>query len=578
MLKTRGVLLLSIFSIFLAIPAQASQAPAPDALTQFHSLADEFWAWRSAEMPFGGDDIPRLERPAGWRSDWSPAAVDRYRKQQAEFQARWEAMRPATAKWPVADLVDYRLIGSAIARVHWELSLTRMWQRHPGFYVDQTLGALMEPMLPPPPFAKARAEEVLRRLQAIPALLEDGKRNLTDPAAPFAQLAIATLDGIEPRLARSMAALKPELAASLTAEQLTLYDAASAKAGAALAAYAAWLKQRLPAMSQQTAVGRDAYNFFLHRVALLPYSPEDLLAMARQEWERSVAFTVYEEHRNAGLPQLPFFPDTATQLQHETHDEDAIRKFMEARGVMSVPAWVQHYRYRPLPAYLEVFDGVGELDDFTSATRLTEDCTRWVTPPSPNAGFFGRTMAQDTRPLIVHEGVPGHYFQLALSWAHPDPIRRRYYDSSANEGIGFYAEEMMLNNGLFDDSPRTREIIYAFARLRALRVEVDVKLALGEFSVAQAAEYLTTYVPMDGLTAGREAALFSATPGQAISYQIGKRQVFKFLADSQRQLGPKFDQKAFHDFVWVNGNVPIALQRWQYLGLRDEVDAMDGMK
>ena len=48
---------------------------------------------------------------------------------------------------------------------------------------------------------------------------------------------------------------------------------------------------------------------------------------------------------------------------------------------------------------------------------------------------------------LVHEGVPGHYFQMCLSWSHPDSIRRHYYDSGANEGIGFYAEEMMLQAG-----------------------------------------------------------------------------------------------------------------------------------
>ena len=98
--------------------------------------------------------------------------------------------------------------------------------------------------------------------------------------------------------------------------------------------------------------------------------------------------------------------------------------------------------------------------------------------------------AKDPRTGIVHEGVPGHYFQLALSWAHPDPIRRHYYDSGANEGIGFYTEEMLLEAGLFDNSPRSREMIYNMVRLRALRVEVDVKLALGEFTIAQAADYL----------------------------------------------------------------------------------------
>ena len=154
---------------------------------------------------------------------------------------------------------------------------------------------------------------------------------------------------------------------------------------------------------------------------------------------------------------------------------------------------------------------------------------------------------------------------MTLTWEHPDPVRRHYYDSSANEGLGFYAEEMMLHAGLFDDSPRTREIIWNYMRLRALRVEVDVKLALGEFDIEQAADYLHRTVPMDAGTAHHEASFFASSPGQAISYQIGKIQIYDFLASAQRQQGEKFNLRAFHDFLWRNGNVPIVLQRWEYL-------------
>ena len=124
----------------------------------------------------------------------------------------------------------------------------------------------------------------------------------------------------------------------------------------------------------------------------------------------------------------------------------------------------------------------------------------------------------------------------------------------------------MLQAGLFDDSPHTREIIYNFMRLRALRVEVDVKLALGQFTLEQAAKYLEQKVPMDPGTARQEATSFATAPGQAITYQIGKLQIIKLLAEAKLQQGEKFHLRAFHDFVWKNGNVPIALQRWEYLG------------
>ncbi len=305
----------------------------------------------------------------------------------------------------------------------------------------------------------------------------------------------------------------------------------------------------------------------------MPYSPEDLLGMGRQEWNRAVAFEAYEKNRNKDVPPLPLAKDIESWGKDTAAGELSIREFLEKRGILTVPDWMQHYTLRAMPGYLRALQGFGEMDDFTSPSRLKEDCIRYVTEPSPTAGYFMRATAQDPRPLIVHEGIPGHYFQLCLSWKHEDPIRRHYYDSGSNEGIGFYAEEMMLQAGLFDDSPHTREIIYNFMRLRALRVEVDVKLALGEFTLEQAAKYLQEKVPMDAATARQEAIAFATGPGQAITYQIGKLQITKFLAEARMQQGEKFNLRAFHDFVWKNGNVPIALQRWEYLGATSELDA-----
>jgi hypothetical protein len=272
------------------------------------------------------------------------------------------------------------------------------------------------------------------------------------------------------------------------------------------------------------------------------------------------------------------FRNAQHQMAREVKDEESIRNYLETKNILTVPSWAPHYRFAPIPPYMEPLVGVWESDDFTGPSRLQQNGTRYIPEPSPRLGYFALATAKDPRPEIVHEGVPGHYFQLVVSWANPDPIRRHYYDSGANEGIGFYAEEMMMDAGLFDDSPRTREIICNFMRLRALRVEVDVKLALGEFSIDQGAEYLQKTVPMDSETAHAEAKFFASTPGQAISYQIGKLQIFKFLADARRQQGDGFQLKAFHDYVWQNGNVPIALQRWEFLGLNDDMDAIEHLR
>jgi len=522
-------------------------------------LARDFWAWRATEQPFTSDDIVRIERPVNWVPDWSPHALSSYRQQLDVFESRWKKLRLESA--PIPNQVDYRLMGSAIARVRWELYLNRSWEINPTFYLDQTLGAYAHLLLDPSPFDAKRTRGIVATLQSIPGTMENGKRNLTHPVAPFARLAIDQLETAGPSLIKSVQELKPHLEPSASQG----LDKAAQDALTALQSYKDWLKTDLPKMSPAVAIGRESYKFFLENVALLPYTAEQLLDIGRQEWGRTVSSQIYEEHRNQGTAQLQLFKNQNEEIAKQKQAELSIRRYLEDKNLLTVPAWVKHYELAPIPSYLSPVSDATETDDFTSASRLQQNSTRYIDPPSPKLGYFALSIAEDPRAITVHEGVPGHYLQLALSWEHPDPVRRHYYDSSANEGLGFYAEEMMLHAGLFDDSPRTREIIWNYMRLRALRVEVDVKLALGEFDIEQAADYLHRTVPMDAGTAHHEASFFASSPGQAISYQIGKIQIYDFLASAQRQQGEKFNLRAFHDFLWRNGNVPIVLQRWEYL-------------
>jgi len=542
--------------------ASAQTKPDNVATAALEKLADDFWHWRAKYAPFTGDDVNRIERPGGLR-DWSRGQIENHRKELGEFEARWKKIDGA--KWPTPQQVDYRLIGSALARVRWELDINPRWKRDPNFYIEQTLTAVLEALTVPAPYDEARSREILTRIENIPAILQQGEANLDKPPAPFATVAIQALDGVRERL-QKMAAALPK-ATTLKEQDLS---GPTTRAADALEHFRGKLQQNLPSLPKETALGREAYVFFLKNVALMPYSPEELLAMGEQEWNRAVAFETYEKERDRDVPPLILAKDTESWIKDAAAKELQIREFLDKHGILTVPDWMQHYTLRPMPEYLNALE-FGENDDFTSPTRLNENCVRYVNAPSPDAGYFMRATAQDPRPLTVHEGIPGHYFQLCLSWKHEDPIRRHYYDSGANEGIGFYAEEMMLQAGLFDDSPHTREIIYNFMRLRALRVEVDVKLALGQFTLEQAAKYLEQKVPMDPNTARQEAIAFSTGPGQAITYQIGKLQITKFLAEARMQQGERFNLRAFHDFVWKNGNVPIELQRWEYLGVSGEM-------
>jgi hypothetical protein len=98
-------------------------------------LAAQFWEWRAQQQPFGEDDIPRIERPGTFVSLWSPAQVEAMRGKLADFETRWRAINVSGES--ISNQVDYRLIGSALARVHWELDVEQGWKRNPLFYVHR---------------------------------------------------------------------------------------------------------------------------------------------------------------------------------------------------------------------------------------------------------------------------------------------------------------------------------------------------------------------------------------------------------------------------------------------------------
>ena len=555
-----------LFLLLLPCGIRGQSEPTASTSDTLDKLANDFWSWRAKYGPFTGDDVNRLERPGGVR-DWSAAAIDQRGRDLKDFDARYQKID--ASGWPVPQQVDYRLIGSALSRVHWEFEVNPRWKRDPNFYIEQTLTPIVEALTVPGPYHEARSREILTRIENVPSILQQGSENLDKAPEPFVTVAMQALEGVRERLHKMATSLHP--VTTLDEKELS---GASDRAADALEQFRANLQDRLPSSPKETALGRDAYVFFLKNVALYPYSPEQILAMGQQEWNRAVAFETYEKERNKNVPALQLAKDTNSWIGDAATKESQIREFLDKHGILTVPGWVQHFIQRPMPDYLRPVQDFASMVDFTSVSRLPDNGCRYVTEPSPKAGYFLFAAAQDPRPLTVHEGIPGHYFQLCLSWKHEDTIRRHYYDSGANEGIGFYAEEMMLQNGLFDDSPHTREIIYNFMRLRALRVEVDVKLALGQFSLEEAARYLEQKVPMDTQTARQEAIAFSTGPGQALTYQIGKLQVTKFLADARMQQGDKFNLRAFQDFVWKNGNVPIPLQRWEYLGASDEVETV----
>lgn len=530
--------------------------------------SERFWAWRAGQQPRSGDDIPRIGRPPGWTPDWSAEAVASHRRTLGRFETLSRSLRHSAA--PVPDQIDQRLLESAVARVRWELDVVRAWQRDPAFYIDQSIGVIFDLLLRPPPIAAARADAVLAQLAAIPRVLAQGATDLGEHrCADLTRIAAADLPGAGEQLRRAMDALLPFLPAAYRAQ----LPAPAEAAARAIDGYARHLRAA-PQAQPAPCVGERAFRWYLNRVACLPFTPEELIAIGRRELARTDLGERLERLRNRDRSGPAACQNETEQIARHRVDEQQVRAFLNERGLLTLPEGLRRYLAAPMPPYLAPIAWLGVTDDLTGPDRLADDAVTYLPAPDAEPSYFDRLNTLDPRLGIIHEGA--HHHQLAMSWAHPNPVRRHFYDSAANEGIAFYNEELLLRAGLLDDNPAAREAVHDMQRLRAARVEADVGLAVGTLTVDDAAALLRTRGGLGESEARREAVFFRVTPGQGMSYQIGKTQVTD-LAARAVAMSPADDGalRRFHDHLWRNGNVPLSLVRWEYFGLPDQVPPLD---
>ena len=535
------------------------------------ALGIDFWRWRTLQQPRSHDDIPRIERNKNWKPAWSSQDVAGYQNAISDFQKRWKAIDAGTVNSlnvSKESWVDYQLIGSAIHRVYWELDYLKVWQQQPRFYIDQTAGVVFDLLLP----IQVNDEivrDVVFALNFTEEILSSGIKNLANNAVKaYAVVAIDLLKDIENQLNT----MSKELAEFVDQDLADALEASTKKAIGAFVNYREWLISNLDSFKPISAIGKDNYEWFFKKVALVPFTTHELNMIGELEWDRAVVLEQISlnKHKKIAIPAIP--SSAAEQVKNEANDERQVRQFYAEQGILSQPQTLKHYLNAPLPAYLAPIKWLGVTDDLTGPSRVDEDGYSYVPEPHNKLPYFYAANARDARAGIVHEGA--HYQQLAISWRHERVLRRYYYDSGVNEGIAFYNEELLLAAGLFDDKVHSQTVMYNFMKLRAMRVIVDVGLATGRLDIASATAYLEKKVPMDHETAYEEAVFFSSSPGQALTYQIGKTQILKLFSDvvsDKKAKSEAFNMQEFHDYLWKNGNVPLSLLRFEFLGDASEI-------
>jgi uncharacterized protein (DUF885 family) len=132
-------------------------------------------------------------------------------------------------------------------------------------------------------------------------------------------------------------------------------------------------------------------------------------------------------------------------------------------------------------------------------------------------------------------------------------------------------------SGLLDDRPRSRELFHNFQLFRYARMILDIRMAAGDMTPAQAVDYQKAWTPlMEDQVAWSEGAGYYVNPTAGTSYTAGKYQIETLVANLKRQLGDRFDLRAFHDRFMEAGPIPIVLIAWELTGDDTELKKVIG--
>jgi uncharacterized protein (DUF885 family) len=170
---------------------------------------------------------------------------------------------------------------------------------------------------------------------------------------------------------------------------------------------------------------------------------------------------------------------------------------------------------------------------------------------------WGRYEIENTS---YHEGIPGHHLQLAIAAELDDvpEFRKRAFIAAYGEGWGLYTERLADEMGLYS-TPLDRVGMLSADSMRACRLVVDTGMHALGWSRQQAVDYMLANSPMRAGHVGAEIDRYAVTPGQALSYMIGRLEIQRIRRDAEARQGDAFDIKAFHDAVLDSGPMPLGL-------------------
>ncbi len=160
-----------------------------------------------------------------------------------------------------------------------------------------------------------------------------------------------------------------------------------------------------------------------------------------------------------------------------------------------------------------------------------------------------------------HELIPGHHFQITRQWENADlpRHRREVYYTAYSEGWGSYASFLGLEADLYED-PYSRYGLYVLESFLATRLVVDPGMNYFGMTLEEGRRFMREHTLESDTQIASESLRYSTDlPGQALGYQMGKRELLELRSRAEAELGDRFDLRDFHEAVLSVGSLPLAV-------------------
>ena len=507
----------------------------------YQDLVDLFKDWRKFESP------PLLNGAPDYTQE-------RFNNDQEKFsELRNKLNNFDINKWSISNQIDWHIVRAEMNGYDFNYRVLRPWQRDPAFYQTiwmsqsdvpahegPTNHGVLEFWMYDIPLNQESEKKLLKELKSITPFLEQARINLTGNAK---ELWVAGIENLRKQ--------RDNLIVIKTSLNLDDNHAINKEIDIAIKStedFITWLEKESKNKTGPSGIGKENYTWYQKNVHLLPMTWEDEVRLLQRELDRAWSSLKLEEHNNRGLPEL--IPANSPGDFREL-TEKGVRRFID---------FIKEKEIMPFKENME--------------PALREHMGKYV--PENERNFFNIGLHLDPLPLYSHFV---HWFDLAemRDNPHKSPIRRKallynIFDTK-NEGIATGVEEMFMHAGLYNDNPRSREIVWIMIAQRAARGLGSLYAHANEMTMEEAGGVHVKWTPRRWMNREPhllkfEQHLYLRQPGYGTSYITGKYMAEKIVAEYAEKLekeNKEFTLKDFFKKFNEAGNIPISLVRSEIL-------------